>query len=557
MVGPVGPTYQSLTSIYLDQYNTVGTQMHNYDKPKSFVTSSHYWVVNGVQFFAPPFDGTYDIQVSAPIGGTSFQNRFDNTGDGRFRTRGYILQGSFELKQGDILRIIAGQCPSIEFDKRLTNVYERVGMGGGGATYVSVIKNAFDVVASQPKSSFNSATNFGEPLIIAGGPGGWSFRTDTHRTEGGSLTSAHRWSAIDVNMVPSYWSPAGTGSHLNAWSPVVWKTSSGKYIFNQKDEYISNPSTWSVWDRGGFTGVHLYPDSSSPCSFTTQSLFSLSLSAYQLQSHGLMSQTLTADTVQLTNSCRWLIQTTDRTYALINPSTIKPMWLAGGGGGLNGPGSKSQNGDDDWNTFSQSGTIIKDLESQAFALNNPAPSGGIGFDILGNSYHGSGGFGGGGAAAGPFGGGGGGYAGGNGGYTKFPNQFATGMSYGHPGGSYISPSATNVGTSFGKFVSDPVIALTGMNLSWLANTSQPDKAWYSCWTPGSGFTKTLATTASETMVSLGTVSEDNVLGGTSNTNTVSKIRQLARTNLYPASNWLDWVRFAMNGGVTIEYKSRT
>lgn len=272
-----------------------------------------------------------------------------------------------------------------------------------------------------------------------------------------------------------------------------------------------------------------------------------------------MSQTLTADTIQTSGpiSCTWNIQTTDRTYAIENSSTTKPMWLAGGGGGLNGPGSISQNGDDDYNSFSLSGTVILSLSSQARELNHANPIGGSGIDWPGMSYHGSGGFGGGGAASGPFGGGGGGYAGGNGGSTTWVNQGSTGMAYGHDGGSYVSPSATDVSVTHGKFIADTMAALTGHTYSWKKNNSI-STPWCTYWTPGSGFTFTPVTTASTLLGTLGYVDENTAVGPDGLTDqSLWKVKELARSNIYPASNWLDWVKFTMNGSVRIEFVART
>ncbi len=95
-------------------------------------------VQKGIQFWTVPYTGTYEITAVGAAGG------YDGYGSLAARGRGAYMSGDFDLKKGDVLKILVGQ-------EGVKNTASQ-SSGGGGGTFV--------------------ATSSNTPLIVAGGGGG-------------------------------------------------------------------------------------------------------------------------------------------------------------------------------------------------------------------------------------------------------------------------------------------------------------------------------------------------------------------------------------------------
>ncbi|XP_078699887.1 uncharacterized protein LOC144926747 [Branchiostoma floridae x Branchiostoma belcheri] len=101
---------------------------------------------DGIQHFTVPGTGTYNIEAAGAAAGWGPHNPKSARG------RGAVLRGTFNLKQGETLKILVGQEGA---ENRLT-----WSVGGGGGTFVTRGDNT--------------------PLIIAGGGGGAGYGPQTH-----------------------------------------------------------------------------------------------------------------------------------------------------------------------------------------------------------------------------------------------------------------------------------------------------------------------------------------------------------------------------------------
>ncbi|XP_078699963.1 protein meiotic P26-like [Branchiostoma floridae x Branchiostoma belcheri] len=101
---------------------------------------------DGIQHFTVPGTGTYNIEAAGAAAGWGPHNSKSARG------RGAVLRGTFNLKQGETLKILVGQegAENKSF----------WGVGGGGGTFVTRGDNS--------------------PLIIAGGGGGAGYGLKTH-----------------------------------------------------------------------------------------------------------------------------------------------------------------------------------------------------------------------------------------------------------------------------------------------------------------------------------------------------------------------------------------
>lgn len=145
----------------------------------------HEWIV--------PHTGTYDIEVWGAQGGDS--NVYAGGGGGK-GGRGARMKGTFELNEGDVIKILVGQKATSD-DGRVRAA------GGGGGTFV-VRENA----GQTP-----------EPLIVAGGGGGGytpdgldALVTNNGTTYGGS--NAASGAGFSGDGTGDAWTTAAT-SYLN------------------------------------------------------------------------------------------------------------------------------------------------------------------------------------------------------------------------------------------------------------------------------------------------------------------------------------------------------
>ncbi|KAI8498636.1 hypothetical protein Bbelb_238380 [Branchiostoma belcheri] len=103
---------------------------------------------DGIQHFTVPRTGTYSIEAAGAAAGCTWGVKNPKSARGR----GAVLRGTFNLKQGETLKILVGQ-------EGAENI-ESSGVGGGGGTFVTRGDNT--------------------PLIIAGGGGGGGRGLQTH-----------------------------------------------------------------------------------------------------------------------------------------------------------------------------------------------------------------------------------------------------------------------------------------------------------------------------------------------------------------------------------------
>ncbi|NQZ09146.1 MAG: hypothetical protein HRT35_18470, partial [Algicola sp.] len=132
---------------------------------KSLYNATAAWVINpeffavsgGIQQWTVPANGVYQIQARGAQGGSS---RYNSGG------RGAIIQGEFNLNQGEIIHILVGQ-KGIGTDEQ--------GNGGGGGSFVL-------------RAPYNDSNAI---LLIAGGGGGAGYNEDSGQVRpGGSGVTA-------------------------------------------------------------------------------------------------------------------------------------------------------------------------------------------------------------------------------------------------------------------------------------------------------------------------------------------------------------------------------
>jgi hypothetical protein len=141
-----GPTYAACNSAY-------GTTWSS--------NSSLYGVTSGIQWWVVPRSGSYRLLALGASGGTGI------TGAGL----GASIQGTFNLTEGDVLRIAVGQL----------GLTSGAASGGGGGTFVW------------------KSTETSTPLVIAGGGGGGGYGTGDQNgkttTSGGAGGNGGGWAS--------------------------------------------------------------------------------------------------------------------------------------------------------------------------------------------------------------------------------------------------------------------------------------------------------------------------------------------------------------------------
>ncbi|KAL0243375.1 hypothetical protein GEMRC1_005936 [Eukaryota sp. GEM-RC1] len=118
----------------------IGAYNHEY-----FKNIQNFNVIDGIQHWTVPLTGMYRIECAGARGGNDNYNTSTKPG------KGAVMIGEFELKSGQIIKILVGQ---VGCDARGAN-WHRGGGGGGGS---------FVVLDSSP-------------LIVAGGGNGQSYRS--------------------------------------------------------------------------------------------------------------------------------------------------------------------------------------------------------------------------------------------------------------------------------------------------------------------------------------------------------------------------------------------
>ncbi|XP_078694965.1 E3 ubiquitin-protein ligase TRIM56-like isoform X2 [Branchiostoma floridae x Branchiostoma belcheri] len=94
---------------------------------------------DGIQYFTVPDSGQYRIEAAGSAAGWGKKDAKSARG------RGAVVRGTFQLKKGEVLKILVGQ-------EGLENKSSSIGVGGGGGTFLTKRDNT--------------------PLLVAGGAGG-------------------------------------------------------------------------------------------------------------------------------------------------------------------------------------------------------------------------------------------------------------------------------------------------------------------------------------------------------------------------------------------------
>jgi hypothetical protein len=144
VTGGSGPTLAQLRSSYSSSSWTQNNDYFN-------ITTQ------GIQLWTVPATGNYIITArGAQGGGTSY-------GDGRAGGLGAVMVGTFNLTQGQKIKILVGQMGGVQSN------YSSYGGGGGGGTFVATQDNI--------------------PLIVAGGGGGATGNGSSTNSTINALTS--------------------------------------------------------------------------------------------------------------------------------------------------------------------------------------------------------------------------------------------------------------------------------------------------------------------------------------------------------------------------------
>ncbi|XP_019639721.1 PREDICTED: E3 ubiquitin-protein ligase TRIM71-like [Branchiostoma belcheri] len=111
---------------------------------------------DGIQYFTVPDSGQYRIEAAGSAAGWG-------TSDAKSaRGRGAVVRGTFQLKKGEVLKILVGQ-------EGLENRFAG-GVGGGGGTFVTKRDNT--------------------PLLVAGGAGGGNYMNSRNPNSDGTTAAA-------------------------------------------------------------------------------------------------------------------------------------------------------------------------------------------------------------------------------------------------------------------------------------------------------------------------------------------------------------------------------
>jgi hypothetical protein len=194
-------------------------------------------VSNGIQEWTVPTTGSYIIEVwAARGGGIGYSCTHEGVvgSTGCLGANGARMKGTFNLTQGDILRIAVGQ---------MGEDFSNQGGGGGGGSFVAKGVNHAGATA----------------LIIAGGGGGGHIHTYRAvipgQTTESALANTSNWSS-GANYGPGEggsWS--GDGADSNLTNPSYGTAQGGKgwgsYLVG--GQHSSGNPHWSLGD-GGFGG---------------------------------------------------------------------------------------------------------------------------------------------------------------------------------------------------------------------------------------------------------------------------------------------------------------
>lgn len=221
-VGNIGPTLASCKSYYSTTWD---------EDPDNFT------VVGGIQYWTVPFTGRYYI---------------DAYGAGSAMTAGTVggygarIADTFDLTQGEVIRILVGQAP---------RYWSYTANNGGGGTFITRTPHDTDTAI----------------LIIAGGGGGSDSPTVTQSLANASISkSGNRGSGSGVvgdtgpgaggingngggTAANAYAGGGGGGFYSDGATNTLWKNNGGKSYLNGGAGALPG-SGWSNNYEGGFGG---------------------------------------------------------------------------------------------------------------------------------------------------------------------------------------------------------------------------------------------------------------------------------------------------------------
>ncbi|XP_035671948.1 glycine-rich cell wall structural protein 1.0-like [Branchiostoma floridae] len=182
---------------------------------------------NGIQLFTVPDTDSYQIEVAGAAGGWDEANSNEN-----YRGYGAMMKGTFNLTQGDVLKILVGQ--------EGVGTSGSLSTGGGGGTFVTRLNNT--------------------PLIIAGGGGGMQWLSRVYEScDGTTLTSGQRSykgtkgragnSDDEVNA-------GGSDGHGATEGKGYLGGGGGGLLTNGGSGYLFMPGSGTIGGEGGYAFVN-------------------------------------------------------------------------------------------------------------------------------------------------------------------------------------------------------------------------------------------------------------------------------------------------------------
>lgn len=215
--GRVGPTESACRTAYSTTWDE---------------NSENYRVVNGIQYWTVPFTGRYYIDAVGAGGG------------GNFAGYGARIADTFDLIQGEVIRILVGQAPS--------PWYLYIANGGGGGTFVV-------------RSPYNETST---ALVVAGGGGGAESATVISSTASASITTSGNAGSGTVSSTgagaggvngngggtasASFGGGGGGGFVADGTPNLSWENAGGSSFLNGGALTLTGTGAYAV--AGGFGG---------------------------------------------------------------------------------------------------------------------------------------------------------------------------------------------------------------------------------------------------------------------------------------------------------------
>lgn len=180
----MGPSYSACTSAYTSEANQADWRTNK----------ARFYVIQGIQYWVVPKDGSYEIETAGAGRATSY--------DGR----GAIVKSTHTLKAGEVLRIQVGQ-------KGNQNASDTSNYGGHGASACSVVRRFGDYHILIPLSIGGGGAGFSGNSIQSA----QSLRDATYTNSGipeGGFGSVWQVNYATNHGLVNYWPGGGGGGWL-------------------------------------------------------------------------------------------------------------------------------------------------------------------------------------------------------------------------------------------------------------------------------------------------------------------------------------------------------